>query len=95
MSKSNETFYVVLSDAEKEPLEQITFDRFNKQAIEDSFNELVSKMSQEGQGVEYWKENKKYAYISLLTVEYRNGIPRRQIIKGNRVYYLEFNFFRK
>ena len=98
MAKKTKPFtihHVDLTSDDGTTIEKFDFVKFDKTAIEDVFLLLVDKMNEEGQEVEYWKEDEEYAYISLLVVEFHKGIPRKQVIRGDKVYYAEFHRFNR
>jgi UDP-2,3-diacylglucosamine pyrophosphatase LpxH len=63
---------------------------FDKKAITEAFIDFCGR-SKPGDAVEYWKQDKKWFYNPMLTVENQNGELKRLIIKGERCYYSKFN----
>jgi len=63
---------------------------FDKKAITECFIQQC-KQSKPGYVIEYWKQDQKYAYNPMLTVENHNGELKRLIIKGNKCYYKAFD----
>ena len=89
------TRYVIdRTSADGENRKRVEHDQYNKALIENDFIELCNA-ALPGDVIEYWKQDDKYFYNPLLTVEHRNGKLVRWVQKGSRTFYAQFNFFGK
>lgn len=85
------TRYVITKDPVNElGINLCEFDTFNKEEIEREFKKHARELKP-GESLEYWKHNNKYAYIPLLTVHNVGGELKREVLKGNKVYYKSYD----
>lgn len=86
-------YTVTLESEDGVTIDKISFDLFDKKEIAKAFLLLLEKLktSPLGTELEYWKQDKKYAYIPLMTVENTKMGIKRQIVKGDKLYYKPFD----
>lgn len=84
--KTLTAYFVTSCDATGKQLIQKRFDKFNKEEITEEIKTQLLTIG-EGCEVEYWKCDKKYAYIPMQTLVKRNGKVMRMVIKGEKVFY--------
>ena len=91
------TYFVSLTSfdgADEKVMYQTT--KFNKEELESEFNKCVNLLSIDGEEVVYYVHSDTGSpYEQLCSVELYNGNPYRQVIKGNKVRRMKFNFFGK
>lgn len=83
----------IIGDNEEAQI-RIEHNKYDKHKIENDFIKLCD-LSLPGEVVEYWKQDEKWLYNPLLTVENINGTLKRWIVKGNKTFYAKFNYFGK
>ncbi len=80
------TYYVTLSDETGKQIDQVTYSKFDKSVIEKQINEFM-KIANNLDEIEYWKADKKYPYVSLLTIVKKTSGFKKEVIIGSKVYY--------
>ena len=66
------------------------FSKFDKKELTKVFIKFC-RISKDGDEIEYWKQNKKWFYTPMLTVENKKGKLRRLVVKGEKCYYYSFD----
>jgi hypothetical protein len=86
-------YVVTLQSEEGNTLQKIEFNYYNKQEIARAVLLMLPALRTApiGTELEYWKQDKKYFYITMLTLEKRQTGISRQLVKGSKVFYTAFD----
>ena len=89
----NNKYAITLANENGDTINQIEYKTYNKQDIANAMLKLLLELrtSPVGYELEYWKQNDKYAYMPMLTLEKTQHGVKQQIIKGDKVYYKNFD----
>jgi hypothetical protein len=80
----------LFDENEDKRINYVRWSTYDKKVITKTFADFCN-VSKDGQVINYWKQDNKYAYNPLLTVENHKGQLKKLIIKGEKCFYKSFD----